>query len=89
VRLPHGDRAELGSKLEDYVLNPRHRSGQHKARAFEAQLGITLGNRDVLRRALLSAAVISDDAESRGDNGFGDVFVLRLCAAEHGCPSCW
>jgi hypothetical protein len=52
MRLPNGDRAELGTKLEDYALNMLHREGRHKARAFESVLGITAGSADVLRRAL-------------------------------------
>lgn len=78
MRLPNGDRADLGTKLEDYVLNPRHREGRHKARVFESILDITLANSDVLRQALLSAAENSDDAEPLGNNGHGDVYVLRF-----------
>jgi hypothetical protein len=48
MRLPNGNRADLGTKLEDYVLNPRHREGRHKARVFESALGLTLANVDVL-----------------------------------------
>lgn len=52
MRLPNGDRAELGTKLEDYTLNMLHREGRHKARVFESVLGITAGSADGLRRAL-------------------------------------
>ena len=69
MRLPNGNRADLGTKLEDYVLNPRHREGRHKARVFESALGVTLANGDVLRHAIHSAAENSDDAESLGNNG--------------------
>jgi hypothetical protein len=78
MRLPNGEHADLGVKLEEYVLNPLHRDGRHKARVFESALGITLADRDVLRRAILAAEVISDQAEARGDNGHGDVYVLRF-----------
>ena len=78
MNLPNGDRADLGSKLEDYSLNPSHRDGRHKARVFASVLGITLANRQLLRDALARAAAVSDAAESRGDNGFGEVFVLRF-----------
>jgi hypothetical protein len=76
MRLPNGDRADLGTKLEDYVLNPRHREGRHKARVFESSLGITLANGDVLRQAILSAAGNSDDAEALGNNG--EIYILRV-----------
>jgi Domain of unknown function (DUF6883) len=78
MKLPGGDRAELGTKIEDYVLNPAHREGRHKARVFESALGITLARQDLLRQAILSAAATSDQAEPRGDNGHGEVFVLRF-----------
>lgn len=78
MRLPNGDRADLGTKLEDYVLNPRHREGRHKARVFESILDITLAKSDVLRQAMLSAAENSDDAEPLGNNGHGEVYVLRF-----------
>ena len=45
MKLPNGEQAHLGTKLETYVLNPTHRSGQHKARVFEAVLGITPVNK--------------------------------------------
>ncbi len=78
MRLPNGDRADLGTKLEDYVQNPRHREGRHKARVFESILDITLVKSDVLRQAMLSAAKNSDDAEPLGNNGHGEVYILRF-----------
>ncbi len=78
MKLPNGSRADLGTKLEDYALNPLHRAGQHKARVFAAVLGVTPHNAELLRQAVLKAAVDSDDAEPRGDNGYGKVFVLRF-----------
>jgi hypothetical protein len=78
MKLPNGEQAELGVKLEDYVLNPLHREGQHKAHVFASVLGITSANARVLRNALLDAAAFSDHFESKGDNGFGTVYVLRF-----------
>ncbi len=78
MKLPNGERADLGSKIEDYVLNPSHWEGRHKARVFESTLGITLGNQQVLREAILAAAVNSEEAEALGDNGHGMVYVLRF-----------
>jgi hypothetical protein len=78
MKLPNGDRADLGTKLEDYSLNPLHRHGQHKARVFESALGITLANKEVLADALLVAAKNSDGFVPLGDNGFGETYVLRF-----------
>jgi hypothetical protein len=83
VKLPHGENADLGTKIEEYVLNPRHWEGRHKARVFESVLGITLTNQDVLRQAILAAAENSDEAESLGDNGYGEVYVLRFVLRTH------
>ena len=77
MKLPNGNRAELGDKLESYSLNPLHREGRHKARVFASALGISLGNADLLRGAVRKAAE-SEDAEARGNNGFGDVFIQRF-----------
>jgi hypothetical protein len=78
MKLPNGHRCDLGTKLEDYSLNPLHREGRNKARVFESALGITKANAEVLRAAILSAAASSDQAEARGNNGFGEVFNLRF-----------
>jgi hypothetical protein len=78
VKLPNGERALLGTKLEDYSLNLLHRDGRHKARVFQSSLGITLANVDVLRRALNQAAATSENAVHRGNNGFGEVYELRF-----------
>ncbi|HMP81243.1 MAG TPA: hypothetical protein PKA41_00885 [Verrucomicrobiota bacterium] len=83
MKLPNGERADLGTKLEDYTLNPLHRDGRHKARVFFATLGITLENRHLLKEALIHAATSTDAAESRGDNGFGAVFTLRFPLKTH------
>ena len=78
VELPNGERADLGTKVEDYSLNPVHRHGQHKARVFRAVLGITLADAVVLRDALKRAAANSGEAVYRGNNGFGEVYELRF-----------
>ena len=61
MKLPHGDRALVeDAKLRDYVLNPRHPIGRHHAALFERLLGIHLGNAEILKDALLRAAVDED-----------------------------
>ena len=78
MKLPNGQHCQLGTKLEDYSLNPLHREGRNKARVFDSVLGITRANAEVLRAAIWSAAASSDEAEARGDNGFREVFNLRF-----------
>lgn len=78
MKLPNGERAELGTKLEDYSLNASHRQGQHKARVFESVLGITVANKEILHRAIREAASNSNEVVATGDNGFGQTFSLRF-----------
>ena len=78
VKIPNGERADLGEKLEEYVLNWRHSRGRHKARVFASVLGITRDNQEVLESALREAASNSTDAISTGDEGFGATFEIRF-----------
>ncbi len=78
MRLPNGDRAHLGTKVENYILNTAHRQGRHKARMFESILGITAANSGTLRRALLETAATSDKAEPRGKSTFGTTYTVRF-----------
>jgi hypothetical protein len=78
VKLPNGERADLGEKLEEYVLDPRHPRGRHKARVFASVLGITWNNQGVLESALREAASNSTDVISTGDEGFGETFEIRF-----------
>ena len=45
VKIPNGEHADLGTKIEDYALNQWHREGSHKARVFESVLSITTANK--------------------------------------------
>jgi hypothetical protein len=76
VKLPFGERVDLGTKLEDYTLNIFHRDGRHKARVFESVLGISQNNPEVLRAALYDVAARAETVVEKGDNGFGEVYVL-------------
>ena len=64
MRLPNGDKAQLGDKLERYCLNFNHRKGKDKAALFRDRLGITLENKVILESALRSA-VLQDEAVLR------------------------
>jgi hypothetical protein len=52
MKLPNGNRADLGAKLEEYSLNPLPPRGQHKARVFESVPGITPANKGTAGRGL-------------------------------------
>ena len=55
MKLPTPALVEL-AKLRDYCLNPSHQEGKHKARVFDAALGINAEDAEWLREELLSAA---------------------------------
>ncbi len=63
VIIPNADHAVIDiRKLQDYTLNPGHRLGRHKARLFEALLGIHREDAAALRTILLEV-VRAQDAE--------------------------
>jgi hypothetical protein len=53
-------------------------SDETSQRRQRRSLCITFTNREVLREAILLAAKSSDKAEALGNNGHGDVYVLRV-----------
>jgi hypothetical protein len=57
MKLPNGDQAQLGDKLERYVLNSQHPKGKDKAALFKNRLGITLENKEILENILLDVAI--------------------------------
>src|SRR5436305_1841178 len=62
MKLPNGSRAnvDIQGKLLGYCLNRSHRRGRNKALIFEAVLGVTPENAQILRDALLGAAAHLD-----------------------------
>jgi hypothetical protein len=80
VKLPNADRAVVDiEKLRDYCLNPNHRRGCHKARVFEASLGLTREHAEDLRKGLL-AAVLTNNALPLLHDEYGKRFVVDFKA---------
>lgn len=77
MRLPNGDRAVVDiAKLHGYCLSKSHPYGRHKARVFEAALGLTSLDAEDLRGYLLQAARLFDHAEPGEQDTYGSRFVL-------------
>lgn len=76
MKLPNGELAIVDAvKLTEYCLSLDHPRGRHKARVFEAALGITSADADYLRFALLAAA--RDGIATAGvRDDFGQRYVL-------------
>ncbi|RRR72673.1 MAG: hypothetical protein EI684_09885 [Candidatus Viridilinea halotolerans] len=76
MRLPNGDLAVVDMvKLQNYCLNEEHPRGRHKARVFAAALGLTAAHAEVLRQALLQAAMYGDAIPADHDS-FGQRYVI-------------
>src|SRR5690606_30105208 len=69
MKLPNVDNAYIDlRKLTEYVLDPDNPRGQHKARVFEAALGITKENAEALKKAILES--IRSAEAVRGEKDF-------------------
>jgi hypothetical protein len=69
MRVPRAEEAQVDiRKLRDYLLNPDHPEGKHKARLFSAALGITAQDAEALRDLLLAAVQTNDAQLGRKDN---------------------
>ena len=76
MKLPNGDKAIIDErKLVDYCLNFSHLRGRHKARVFEAALGITTLNYWILRNGLRGAAA-SGNAIAGETDQFDQRFII-------------
>ncbi len=76
MKLPNGDRVIIPmEKLLGYCLNPNHIRGKHKARVFEAVLGITAANVEELEALVRQAALEGEIVQER-ETDFGREFKL-------------
>lgn len=62
-------------KLVHYCLDPSHPRGRHKARLFASTLGITQKSAEILRDALLRAALEEEALPAREDD-YGQRYVV-------------
>lgn len=77
MKLPNGINADLGNKIEDYCLNPNHDKGKHKAILFQSKLGITKANSQILKQALLKAA-LEENVTIRKANQYGIHYNMKF-----------
>jgi hypothetical protein len=78
MKLPNGTRAVVeDDKLRDYVLNASHPVGRHHAILFQKLLGINWANAQVLKQALLTAA-IEEDVTREIPTPFGLKYEMRF-----------
>ena len=78
MKLPNAVNAVVDiAKLRDYSLNPAHNVGKHKARVFQAVLGVTLDDAGALREIILQAAQ-TGEAETGALSPFGQKYMLDV-----------
>ncbi len=78
MKLPNGERAVVDiEKLVAYCLNFEHQRGKHKARVFQAVLGLTAADADELAGALLAAAREQEATLGETDD-YGQRYVERM-----------
>lgn len=77
MRLPNANLAFVDiRKLRDYCLNDRHPRGRHKARLFNAVLGFTSDDAELLQELILAAARHSDHVVRLPADEYGQRFQL-------------
>ena len=77
-KLPNAERAVVDiEKLRDYSMNPLHDVGQHKARVFQAALGLAVNDAEWLRERVLRAAR-EENARVGAFSPFGVKYVIDV-----------
>lgn len=84
MKIPNGDKAIVDiRKLQTYCLNLEHVTGKHKARVFEAALGLTADDAETLKEILLQ--VIQEvDGQMGIKDDYGQRYWLDFALEWHG-----
>lgn len=76
MKLPNAENAVVDmAKLRDYCLNSNHAEGKHKARVFQAKLGIGRDDAERLRQVILEAILTAEAIEQK-PTAYGRRFVV-------------
>lgn len=82
MKLPNAEQAVVDiAKLRDYSLDPQHREGKHKARVFDAALGLTKQDAEWLREVLLNT-VRERDCRPGKRTAFGQRYVVDFALSK-------
>jgi len=74
--VPNAELAEIDiRKLRDYVLDPLHPNGKHKAILWKSALRITADDAEELSRSLLAAVAQNDSVAGKFDR-FGQRYTV-------------
>jgi hypothetical protein len=76
AKLPNSDKAIIPlEKFAEYALNPKHPSGRHKARVFQAALGLTIDDAEYLQE-IIQEIVQTHDAIPEDAITYGKRYVI-------------
>ncbi|GIK55307.1 MAG: hypothetical protein HND44_12860 [Chloroflexi bacterium] len=64
-------------KLRDYVLDPTHERGKHKARVFAATFDLTANDAEALQEYLLGI-VQTHEAQTAVEGDYGQIYRIDL-----------
>ena len=79
--VPGAERAFIDlRKLSDYVLDPAHPVGRHKARVFDGALGLTRADVGVLHGWLIRAIAVCEAVPGQSDE-FGQRYLVDFTAS--------
>ena len=93
MKLPNPHRAVVEiEKLRDYILNPNHPFGKHKARVFRSALLLTMQDAAWLRERALEIA-LTGNAVPGLPSVFGHKYVIEAVINRQGMSAlvkfCW
>lgn len=84
MKLPNAVRAVVEvEKLRDYCLSSSHPRGRHKARVFAAVLGLTAGDANEFRQAILSAIALEEAIWTETDE-YGQRYTVDFAMRRQG-----
>lgn len=77
MKLPRSSEVVIDvSKVRDYLLNPQHPRGRHKARVFRAALGLVASDAELFVAWLRSIAA-SSDADRMTSDQYGVRYAIQ------------
>ncbi|MBL8132169.1 MAG: hypothetical protein JNL42_09960 [Anaerolineae bacterium] len=83
MKVPNADRAYADPhKIADYLLNPEHERGKHKARVFASVLGIERSDAEALRHILVQIVKTEEAVPGEADE-YGQRYVIDFVLYWH------
>lgn len=83
MQLPNAKAAFINdAKLKDYCLDPEHHRGKHKARLFNAILGLSINDLDILK-TLIIKGIQTNEATLGNLDEYGQRYIVDFSATHN------